>query len=511
MDKLLMAIDVGTSGTRVALFTQDGAVAGSRSAEYSCQTDGPGYSQIDAEIWWESALACIEGLKADGLPLERVAAIGVDGISWVGLPVDEAGHALSPALTWMDRRSRSQAESMVKRVGAEALFAVAGNPPDPAYIAPKMLYFKENEPDIYRRAHCFIQCNSYIVLRLTGTFSQDYSQGYGFHFFDVARRQLRGDVAEAMGVDAEKVAPFYESHQVVGGLLGSVARRTGLTADIPVVAGGLDAACCTLGAGVITPGDTQEQGGQAGGMSIDVDHALMHPRLILGCHVVPGQWLLQGGSVGGGGALRWFREQLGAWEDAAGREEGLSAYEVFSREAETVPAGCQGLCFLPYMAGERSPIWDSNARGVFAGLSYDKSRAHMVRAVMEGVAFSLQHNLETAYETGARVDTLRSVGGSANSQVWTQIKSDVTGLPIQVPFSDQATTLGAALLAGVGAGIYRDFAEAVRHTVRIQRVHEPDPAMHRRYMDFYRQYRELYQSLVPWFGRMSELEKESCK
>lgn len=507
MDQLLMAVDVGTSGTRVTVFSPDGTVVGTRSVEYRCETDGPGHSQIDAEIWWESSLQCIDGLRADGVPMDAVCAIGVDGISWVGLPVDADGRALMPALTWMDRRSQSQARDMVERMGADALFALSGNPADAAYMAPKMLYVKENLPDIYRRTHCFMQCNAFIVLKMTGEFSQDYSQGYGFHFFDIEKLRVDEKAAEIIGVDPGMVAPLFGCHEVVGGLLASVAGRTGMKAGIPVVAGGLDAACCSLGAGVMAPGDTQEQGGQAGGMSIDVDHALKHRQLILGCHVVPGQWLLQGGSVGGGGALRWFRDQLGAGEAAMALEEGASAYDILSREAGEIEPGCSGLCYLPYMAGERSPIWDSDARGVFAGLSYDKTRSHMVRAVMEGVAFSLRHNLDTAYETGARVSALHSVGGSANSRVWTQLKSDITGLTIHVPFSDQATTLGTAMLAGIGAGVYSGFDDAVRRTVRVQRTHEPNAEVHRKYEDYYRQYLELYRALAPWFGRMSKIEK----
>jgi xylulokinase len=230
-------------------------------------------------------------------------------------------------------------------------------------------------------------------------------------------------------------------------------------------------------------------------MSICVDRPLAHPKLILSFHVLPGLWLLQGGTVGGGGALRWFKQELGAAESVAGQCVGQSAFEVMSLEAAGIKPGAEGVIFLPYMAGERSPIWDREAQGVFFGLSYASTRAHMIRAVMEGCGFALEHNLRTSIETGVVVDELVAMGGAANSQVWTQIKADITGKRIKVPSSDTATTLGAAILAGVGTGTYRGYAEAVARTITISRVHQPDPAVNRQYQSGFRLYRKIYESL----------------
>ena len=265
------------------------------------------------------------------------------------------------------------------------------------------------------------------------------------------------------------------------------AQMTGLLEGTPVVAGGLDAACGTLGAGVIDPGQTQEQGGQAGGMSLCIDQYAADPRLILGTHVVPDRWLLQGGTTGGGGALKWLRETMCS-ELTYGQMDALAAQ---------VLAGSDGVIFLPYMAGERSPIWNPNASGVFFGLNYAKSRAHLIRAVMEGVGFALRHNLEVAQEAGAYAQTLRSVGGSSNSRLWTQIKADITGHAIHVPASDTAATLGAAILAGVGTGVYQSFASACQKTVKITRMDAPDASKQAIYAARYAQYRELYTRLEP--------------
>ena len=275
----------------------------------------------------------------------------------------------------------------------------------------------------------------------------------------------------------------------------------GLKEGTPVIAGGLDAACGTLGAGVLHEGQTQEQGGQAGGLSICLKQYCADPRLILSFHVVPGRWLLQGGTTGGGGALRWFQDQFGFEEKQSAVAEGGSPFERLGMLAATVPAGSEGVIFLPYMAGERSPIWDEKAKGQFYGLDYSKTKAHMVRAVMEGVAYSLRHNLEIASQAGASVWTMRSMGGAANSLIWTQIKSDVTGKPIEIPASDTATTLGAALLAGVGVGMYRDFDQAVEETVQLKRRHEPDNARKAEYDRGYEIYRELYAALKNLMSR----------
>jgi xylulokinase len=409
--------------------------------------------------------------------------------------VDRQGQTLYNTPIWMDTRTADIAQELTDRVGFDRIFAVSGNPLEPTYSTAKMVWFRRNRPDVYANTFKFMQSNSYIVLKLTGRFTMDLSQGYGVHSFDMRRGCWDEKLTQELGLDGEKLPELFPCHEVVGAVTKEAAEATGLAAGTPVVAGGLDACCGTLGAGVHLPGQTQEQGGMAGGMSICVDRALAHPKLILSFHVVPGVWLLQGGSVGGGGTLKWFRQELGAFEEAEASITGRSAFEIMSEEADTIGTGADGLVFLPYMAGERSPLWDRHAKGVFFGLGFEKTRSHMIRSVMEGVAFSLEHNLRTAYEADVSVDSLNAMGGSANSRVWTQIKSDVTGKPIRVPASDTASTLGAALLAGVGTGLYKDFNEAVTRTVRIVRTHEPDMERHNAYMKYFDVYIELYKKL----------------
>lgn len=313
----------------------------------------------------------------------------------------------------------------------------------PGYTLPKVLWLKRCFPDIYQKTEKVLQSNGYIVFRLTGSMTQDFSQGYGWHCFDTAQRKWNTSLAEALGLRCALLPELHPCSDVVGRVTQAAAKETGLAEGTPVVAGGLDAACAALGVGVTREGETQEQGGQAGGMSLCLNSYASHPALIISPHVLPGRWLLQGGTTGGGGALKWFREQFCP----------EMTFDQMSQEAALSPPGSNGLLFLPYLAGERSPIWDPNIKGMLVGLNYSTSRRDMIRAVMEGVAFSLRHNLETAAITGTKVTALRAMGGSAKSNVWVQIKADVTGKAIEVPQVKAATAYGAALLAGIGIGM----------------------------------------------------------
>jgi xylulokinase len=509
MKPYILGIDIGTSACKVVAFDISGDVVASVLCPYDVHYPRSGWAEQYADDWWQAVCHALQCIWEQGkVHPADVVGVGVDGQSWSALPVSCDGRALRPTIIWFDRRAQQQAECMVQAVGLQRLIEVSGNPPDPAYITPKMLWLKENEPDIYNGTYKFLQSNGFIVYKLTGCFTQDKSQGYGFHFFNIAEGVYDEELCRQMGLDIDKVADIFECCDVVGSVTDEAARSTGLLAGTPVVAGGLDAAASTLGAGVISVGQTQEQGGQAGGMSIYVDKPVIEPRLILGYHVVPDAWLLQGGTVGGGGALRWFVDQFGYAEVCRANKEGVSVYGIVDREASSIKPGSDGLIFLPYMSGERSPIWNPKARGVFFGLSYDKTRAHAARAVMEGCAYSLRHNIEVAQQAGAHVDELISVGGAAKSSLWTQIKADVTKKRIQVPYADDATALGAAMLAGVGIGAYKDFREAVSKTVRIRASYEPNADNFYIYDKLYAVYREVYENLEQTYDKLYEVQQE---
>lgn len=492
MAKLLLGIDIGTSACKVAVFEKSGKVVAQTNRPYKLYYPNPGWVEQNPEEWWQ---AIVEGIKEILMEVsaDDIAGIGIDGQSWSAIPIDKDGNCLHNTPIWMDTRAREICERVIEKIGFEEIFEVAGNGFEPSYSTPKMLWFKEVKSDVYEKTYKFLQSNSYIAMKLTGSVTQDLSQGYGIHFFDIKKCCYDEKLAEKLGLSVDKVPDLTECHKVIGEVTEEAAKITGLAVGTKVVAGGLDAACGTLGAGVYKKGQTQEQGGQAGGMSICLDEAVAHPKLILSPHVVHGHWLLQGGTVGGGGVLRWFKEEFGENE----------SFDELTALAEKINPGSDGVTFLPFMAGERSPIWNPDAKGVFYGLGFDKTKGHMVRAALEGVAYSLEHNLRTAAETGVEVGELMAMGGSANSLLWTQIKADVTGKVIKVPASDTATTLGAAILAGVGVGMYENFEAAVNETIVITREHRPDMEIHQKYKKSMELYLDLYSSLKGIFSKYS--------
>ncbi len=496
MGEYLLGIDIGTSACKIAVFTREGHVMASGSGDYPVYYPHPGWAEQNPDEWWAAICRTIPAvLYEGGIKPEEIKGVGIDGQSWSAIPVDRGGHVLANTPIWMDTRAADICEELNEKIGEDRIFDLCGNSLQPSYTTPKIVWYQRNMPRVFEKTYKILQSNSYIAYRLTGVMSQDMSQGYGLHCFDMKKGVWDAQMCGEFGFSEDLLPEIRACHEIIGTVTETAAKECGLAAGTPVAAGGLDAACGTLGAGVIHSGETQEQGGQAGGMSICTDTYRSDKRLILGYHVIPGHWLLQGGTTGGGGVMRWLEKEFGDYEREEGRRQHRSSLDLFNEEAAAVAPGSDGVIFLPYMSGERTPIWDPNAKGVFYGLDFSKTKGHFIRAAMEGTAYALKHNLDVAEEAGAGVSVLRAMGGSANSLLWTQIKSDITGKPIVVPSSDTATTLGAVILAGVGTGMYKDFDEAVSLTVEEKRFHEPDPDKAEVYGENYRTYIELYQQL----------------
>ncbi len=502
MGTYLLGIDIGTSACKVAVFTEDGLAAATASVGYPVYYPRPGWAEQDPDEWWEAVcLAVRQVLELGGIDPAEIAGVGIDGQSWSAVAVDGKGNVLYRTPIWMDIRAEAICREYEERIGKQRIAALCGNPLQPCYTTPKILWYQREDPRRFQRIDKILQANSFIAYRLTGAASQDLSQGYGLHCFDMKRGKWDEEMCAAFGFSRDLLPEIFPCHAIIGTVTRQASAACGLKPGTPVAAGGLDAACSALGAGVVHAGETQEQGGQAGGMSICTDACRADERLILSFHVVPGKWLLQGGTTGGGGVMRWLEREFGAYEREYGEKIGKSSLELLNEAAAAVSPGSDGLIFLPYMSGERTPIWDPKAKGVYYGIDFGKTKGHFIRAAMEGTAFALRHNLETALEAGADVTVMRSVGGAANSRLWTQIKADITGKPIVVPSSDTAAALGAAILAGVGIGMYADFDEAVEMTVRDQAYYEPDQALYEMYGRNYGIYRELYQQLKGIMGK----------
>ena len=509
----ILTVDVGTSSTKTAVWNQSGHVLAEASAAYPLHRPSPLVAEIDADVWWQAICATIKQVMAEaGVHPNDIAGIGMDAVGWTLIPVDEFINPLAPAMIWLDRRAIAETEWLNSLPQAERLVNLNANPIDEAYITPKLVWLKRNHPDIFESAHQFLDATGFITARFTHQFICDYTQAYGYHFFDIRNERWDAEAADLIGIPLEKMPRLCAPTEIVGMTTMQAAADTGLRAGIPVIAGCLDAVVGALGSGVTKPGQTNEQGGQAGGVGISLDRVVVEPRLIFSHHVVPDQYILAAGTVGGG-SLGWFRDQFGQLETAVSPLINQNPFELFSLQANQSKPGANGLIFLPYMAGERTPLWSSVARGVFFGLSYATTRADMLRAIMEGCAFAVYDNLQIAEEHGVTVDEYLGSGGATQSAVWCQIKADVYGAPFVVAQREDGGegghSLGLFALTAYAIGLVDDIGECVDSLLPKRRLYEPSTANHSLYQDLFQVYRSVSRKLMDDFADLDRIQKNN--
>lgn len=507
-----LGIDVGTSSLKTGLWREDGQLAAHASQPYPTIRHAAEWAEQDPLDWWRALRDTVQRvLAASGVDASAIAGIGIDSTGWTFVPVDKAGEPLFAALTWQDRRATEQAAALRDHPQADWMVQLAANPLDEAYATAKIQWLRAHHPDIYRETDQFLISSGFLIRKLTDRNSCDYSQAYALHCFDVRRGVWNEQAADYLAIDLAKLPPLFASCAVVGEVTTTAAAELGLVAGIPVIAGGLDAAVGAFGNGVTRAGATADQGGTAFGLSIAVNQVIVEPRLIFSPHVVPGLYLLQGGTVGGG-TFEWFRSQLGQPEQLAADLVGGDAYSIMTAEAERSPVGANGVLFLPYMSGERSPIWDSAARGVFLGLNYSTRRSDLIRALMEGCVFAVYHNMQVAREAGAEVQEWIGIGGAANSPSWCQLKADITGRPFTV--NRRATgelgdnTLGLAVMSGYGSGHYSDLAATIEQFLPQRHTYQPDPERHAAYAELFSIFLQTYAGLRPAFAALAAFSKQ---
>ena len=513
--QFILTVDVGTSSTKTSMWTDTGQLVAHATSAYDLQRPEPLWAEIDGDIWWQAVCETIRTvLTTSEVDSASIAGIGVDGVGWTLIPVDRTGEPLHPAMIWLDRRAEQEINWLKSLPEAERLVNLDANPLDAAYITPKLLWLKKNRSGIFDAAHKFLDATGFIVSRFTGEFVCDYTQAYGYHFFDIRNEKWDQHAAQVIGVPLEKMPQLVGSTEIIGAVTEKAAQQTRLKAGTPLIAGCLDAAVGALGSGVTKPGQTNEQGGQAGGVGISLDHVLVEPRLIFSHHVIPGQYLLQAGTVGGG-SLGWFRDQLGHPEVDTANLLGLSPFELFSQQVEKSKPGANGLIFLPYMAGERTPLWSSIARGVFFGLSYKTTRADILRAIMEGCAFAVYDNLQIAAEHGVTVDEFLGSGGATQSAVWCQIKADVYGKPFIVArradSGEGGHSLGLFALTAYGVGLSNNIGTCVSDLLPTRQVFEPSMENHALYQELFMIYRNLSRKLMDEFAQLDRITRNYLK
>jgi xylulokinase len=486
----LLGVDVGTTAVKAALFAPDGRLLGSAAVEYPTSYVRPGWVEQDPEDWWRAAVAAIGGALEEARR-PRVAAVCVSAQAPTLLPLDERGRPLRPALIWMDRRAEAACAKLRETVGEELVREVTGNRIDPFFVAPKLLWLRTSEPGLFARTRALVQATGYLVLRLTGELTLDRQHASLLSLRDLRSDEWSEPLLEAVGVSPDLFPRVVEADEPVGAVTAEAAADTGLEDGTPVAGGTVDGAAAALEAGAVDPGQAAEMTGTSTVLMLALAEPRSEPAFIAMRHAARGRRLLLGAIVASGASLRWLRDRLGA-----------GSFDELTAEAAEVPPGGDGLVFLPYMMGERSPIWDSDARGVLAGLTLATGRGELVRAVLEGAAFAVRHNVETAAAAGIAVCELRSVGGGARSRLWCQIKADVLGVPVLLPQTTVGAPFGDAALAGVAAGAFADVRELLG-AIRIGERFEPRPELRGRYDELYGAYRSAYHGLRDTFRRLA--------
>jgi len=507
MSRLILAHDLGTTGNKATLFGDDGALHATSFSGYETRYPAVNWAEQNPEDWWNAfCRSTHELLRRSGASPDAIAGIGFSGQMMGCLPVDAGGRPLRPAIIWADQRAEREAAFLRERIGEEAVYRSTGHRISPAYSLAKILWVRGHEPDVFKQTHKVLHAKDYLVHRLTGAFATDFSDASGMNLFDLEARRWAQPILDAVGLPPDILPDLHPSTAVVGEVRRGAAEETGLAPGTPVVVGGGDGACAAAGAGVVREGSAYNYIGTSSWIALASPSPIYDPerRTFNFHHLDPKMIMPTGTMQAAGGSYQWFRNQLGGLEVQEARSRGVDPYEILDREAASVLPGADSLLFLPYLMGERAPHWNPRARGAFIGLGITHTRAHMARAVLEGVALNLRIILDAFRRQGAQIQKMRLIGGGARGRAWRQIMADVYGLPILRPrLLDEATSLGAAIAGGIGVGIFPDFGVAER-LVEIVEEQRPDPHAHARYERLYPIFCAAYESLVPVFERLAE-------
>jgi xylulokinase len=504
-DQLLLGIDIGTSGSKALLLAADGSVVASATGEYPLYTPRPLWAEQDPADWWTATTGAIRRvLGTTGVSAEQIAGVGLTGQMHGLVLLDAAGRVLRPCIMWNDQRTGPQCAAITARLGLPKLLELIANPLLPGFTAPKIVWVREHEPDVYAQVAHVLLPKDYIRYRLTGEYATEVSDASGMALLDVAHRRWSAEMLAALDIPAAWLPACYESPVPSTRISAEAAEVTGLRAGTPVVGGGGDQAAQAVGSGIVEEGVVSVTLGTSGVVFAATERFVLEPqgRLHAFCHAVPGQWHLMGVMLSAAGSLRWYRDALGGAEMAQAAVNGADVYDLLTAEAAQAPPGCEGLIFLPYLTGERTPYPDPDARGVYFGLTLRHGKPHMVRSVLEGVAYGLRDSLELLRAQGVAVTQVRASGGGARSPLWRQILADVFEAEIVGTNVNEGAAYGAALLAGVGTGVYPSVPAAAAATIRTTDRVAPGPAA-RVYADYYAIYRALYPALAPQFQAVS--------
>ncbi len=507
MKRYILAHDLGTTGNKASLYDEAGQLIASSLSEYGTVFEHAGWAEQNPEDWWQAVCQSTKQLlKESQTAKSEIACIVFSGQMMGCVPLGKDAKPLRNAIIWADVRATKEADWLGERISADEVYRISGHRLSASYSLAKILWIREHQREIYDATHKFVHAKDAMVARLTGNFVTDYSDASGMNLFELERSIWSEKILEASNLDLAKLPDLKRSIDIVGEVLPSIADEVGLNAGTPVVTGGGDGCCAATGAGVIKEGRAYNYLGSSSWIALATEKPIYDPdkRTFTWAHLIPGMFSPCGTMQAAGASYAWARQQLAPLEMEQAQSQGISAYELMNQKAESSKIGANGLLYLPYLLGERSPRWNPKARGAFIGLDIRHVRADLFRAVLEGVTLNLKVIMDAMTTQGVNIDAMRVIGGGAKGKLWNQLMADIYGVPVErLAILEEATSMGAAIAGGVGVGLYKDFsiAETMNPVVSSAKT---DPKAHEKYQQLLPIFNKAYDALVPVYEDLAD-------
>ena len=504
----LLGVDLGTSGTKTVLFDTEGHAVASKTIEYPLYQEKNGWAEQEPLDWWNASVKTIRAVITEsGVNSADIKGLGISGQMHGLVMLDENGKVLRRSIIWADQRTAKECEEMTARVGVERLIEITANPALTGFTASKILWVRNNQPEIYAKCAHILLPKDYVRYMLTGDFATEVSDASGMQLLDVPNRCWSDELLEKLDIDKALLPKVYESPEVTGVISEEAAKLTGLKAGTVVVGGAGDNAAAAVGTGVVEDGKAFTTIGTSGVVFAHTDKLSIEPqgRIHALCAAVPNVWHVMGVVQSAGLSLKWYRDNFCGAEMEAAAGMGVDPYYIMDQQAAKAPIGCNRLLYIPYLMGERTPHLDSDCRAAFVGLNAIHTKYDMLRAVMEGVTYALRDSVEILREMGGDVDCMLACGGGGTSKVWRQMLADTFNCSVRTVASKEGPALGVAILAGVGAGIYPSVQEGCRRVIRMNEPQEPIAENIPKYDAYYLMYRKLYPALKDFYKELAAL------